>query len=154
MGSTYTSLSYHIVFSTKYRKPYLTDTIRPEIYKYIGGIIANKHGHIIEIGGIADHIHILTSCAATIALADFIRDIKANSSKWIHEERRLHDFQWQSGCGAFTVSCSQIEVVRLYICGQAEHHRKQSFEDEYRWFLRKHGIEFEEKYLFESEFHG
>jgi len=151
MGSTFSGLAYHLVFSTKYRKATLTDLIRPAIYEYIGGIIANKHGRMIEIGGIADHVHILTSCPTTVALADFVRDIKANSSKWLHEEKRERGFQWQSGYGVFTVSRSQVEVVRHYIGNQAEHHRKQSFKEEFRGLLIKHGIEFEEKYLFENE---
>ncbi len=99
-------------------------------------------------------MHILTSCHPTIALAEFVRDIKANSSKWLHEERQHHNFQWQTGYGAFTVSCSQIDTIRNYICNQAEHHRKQSYEDEFRTILHRHGISFDEQYLFENEFHG
>ena len=154
MPSSYTSLVYHIVFSTKYRKPSLTDLIRLETYKYIGGIIANKKGQLLEIGGTDDHIHILTSCSPTFALAEFTRDIKANSSKWLHEERQHRNFQWQTGYGAFTVSCSQVEAIRQYICNQAEHHRTRSFEDEFRAILQRHQIAFDEKYLFETEFHG
>lgn len=153
MASTYTSLTYHIVFSTKYRKPTLIDPFRAETYNYIAGIIANKKGQLLEIGS-ADHIHILTSCSPRIALADFIRDIKANSSKWLHEDKHLMRFGWQTGYGAFTVSRSRIETVRKYIRNQAEHHRKQSFADEFRALLQRHGIEFDEKYLFEAEHHG
>ena len=101
MSSSYTSLVYHIVFSTKYRKPTLRDPIRSETYSYIGGIIANKNGRLLEIGGTDDGIHILTSCPATIALAEFARDIKANSSKWLHEVKRYLNFQWQTGYGIF-----------------------------------------------------
>ena len=110
MPSTYANLTYHVVFGTKYRKPTLTDAIRSDIYSYIAGIIANKHGRAIEIGGIADHIHVVTSCPATIAVADFVRDLKANSSKWLREDKAQRDFQWQTGYGAFTVSRSQIDV--------------------------------------------
>ena len=154
MASTFTSLSYHVVFSTKYRQALIDDDTKQELYGYIGGIIANKDGQLLEIGGMPDHIHILTSCPPSLALADFIRDIKANSSKWMHEEQRLLRFAWQTGYGAFTVSCSQIDVVRNYIRNQAEHHSKQSFEDEFRDILRKHGILFEETYLFEREHFG
>ena len=107
MGS-YTSLTYHIVFSTKYRKSLLADPIRSETYRYVAGIIANKNSQLLEIGGTADHVHIVTSCSPTIALAEFVRDIKANSSKWLHEEKLHHNFQWQTGYGAFTVSYSQV----------------------------------------------
>lgn len=154
MASTFTSLSYHLVFSTKYRKPFLGDAVRDDTYGYIAGIIKNLDGHLIEIGGMSDHIHILTSCPPTIALSDFVRDIKANSSKWLHENKDLGRFAWQTGYGAFTVSASQIEVVRAYIRNQAEHHLRQSFEDEFRDILRRHGIAFEEKYLFEVEHFG
>ncbi len=154
MPSSYTSLNYHIVFSTKHRKPLLVDAIREDVYKYIAGIIQNKEGQLIEIGGIEDHIHILTSCSPKLALADFIRDVKANASKWINEQPRSTKFAWQSGYGAFTVSVSQVEVVRQYIRNQAEHHKKQSFADEFRATLSKHKIAFDEERLFEDEFHG
>ena len=135
MPSSYASLLYHIVFSTKYRKPSLTDLIRPEVYNYIGGIVANKKGHILEIGGTDDHVHILTACSPTIALAEFVRDIKANSSKWLHEERLHRDVQWQTGYGAFTVSYSQTGTIRQYLCNQTKHHGKQSYDDEFRAIL-------------------
>ena len=154
MASTYTSLTYHIVFSTKYRRPTLTDAIRAETCNYMAGIIAHKQGQVLEMGGVNDHIHLATSCPPTIALADFVRDIKANSSKWLREEKGRRDFQWQTGYGAFTVSCSQVETLRQYVRNQAEHHRRRSFEEEFRAILQRHGIEFDEKYLFEVEYHG
>ena len=154
MASTFTNLSYHIVFSTKYRKNYLTDAVNADMYRYIAGIIANKNGQLLEIGGMPDHIHILTTCPPTIALAEFIRDIKANSSKWLHEEKHLIQFAWQVGYGALTVSRSQLEIVRKYIRNQAEHHRTRTFEDEFREILVRNSIVFEEKYLFEIEHSG
>jgi putative transposase len=154
MASTYTSLTYHIIFGTKYRKPMLTDALRQPIWNYISGVIAKKQGQLIEIGGIEDHVHILTSCSPSIALSEFIRDIKANSSKWLHEEQNSPDFQWQTGYGAFTVSHSQQNVGRRYLKNQADHHQRHSFEDEYRQLLQRHQISFEEKYLFEDEYHG
>jgi REP element-mobilizing transposase RayT len=154
MASTYTSLAYHIIFSTKYRKPTLTDAIRDETCRYIAGIIANKQGQLLETGGVEDHVHLLTTCSPQIALADLVRDIKANSSKWLHEEKRQAGFAWQTGYSAFTVSRSQIDSVREYIRGQAEHHQRQSFEDELRTILRRHGIVVDEKYLFEDEHHA
>jgi putative transposase len=154
MPSSYTSLYYHIVFSTKHRKPLLVDSIRTGLYKYIAGIIENKEGRLIEIGGVEDHIHILATCSPKRALADFIRDIKANASRWVNEQPRSMKFAWQNGYGAFTVSVSQVEVVRRYIRNQAEHHRRQSFVDEFRTVLIRHGISFDEQQLFEDEFHG
>lgn len=154
MPSSYHNLLYHIVFSTKYRKPLLTTDIRSELFGYISGIITNKKGQLLEIGGIEDHVHLLTTCSPQIALADFLRDLKAGSSKWLHEEKRCSSFQWQTGYAAFTVSRSQAPAVRNYVRGQTEHHRKQTFEEEYRELLERHGIAFDEKYLFEEEHHG
>ena len=154
MANSYTRLLYHIVFSTKYRKPFFPAEQQEAIWRYIAGIIVNKNGNAIEIGGTEDHIHILTSCSPTIALSDFIRDVKSNSSRWMHDERRNSLFEWQTGYAAFTVSHSQHEVVTSYIRTQAEHHRKWSFQAEYRLLLQRHEIAFDEKYLFDIEFHG
>jgi putative transposase len=152
--SSFTSLAYHIVFSTKYRKPTLTGAVRDETYRYITGIISHRQGQLLEIGGVDDHVHLLTTCSPGIALADLARDIKANSSKWLHEEKQQAGFAWQTGYAAFTVSRSQLDSVGEYIRGQAEHHQRQSFEDELRTILRRHGIVFDEKQLFEDEHHG
>ena len=92
MSNSYTSLAYHIVFSTKYRKPMLTEAVCKETYKYIGGIVANKEGQLLEIGGIENHVHLLTSCSPRMTLANFVRDIKANSSKWLRQEKHQIDF--------------------------------------------------------------
>ena len=154
MPSSYTSLSYHIVYGTKYRRQSIAAEFQAELYKYIAGTIANKDGQVIEIGGIEDHVHILTSCHPRMALADFIRDIKANSSKWIHEQGWVPDFAWQVGYAAFTVSHSQEDVVRAYIRNQAEHHSVRTFEDELRALLQRHGIAYDERYLFETEHYG
>jgi REP element-mobilizing transposase RayT len=154
MPTSYIQLHYHIVFGTKLRRPVLTDGFRKDLHGYIGGIIDGKNGQILEIGSTDDHIHLLTSCSPRIALADFIRDIKSNSSKWVHQERGLLDFEWQEGYGAFTVSHSLIADVQKYVANQAEHHRRLSFADEFRAFLSKHGIVFDERYLFEREHHG
>ena len=104
MGS-YSRLTYHIVFATKYRKPDITDDLRSRLYEYIGGTLRAKKGQLIEIGGVDDHLHLLTILSPTLAVADVIRDVKANSSKWMNEQLGLaNGFQWQKGYGAFTVS--------------------------------------------------
>ena len=113
---SFTSLNYHVVFSTKYRKPAIDESIRERLYEYIGGIIRAKEGAQIEIGGVADHIHILAGCSPTVAVADWVRDIKANSARWMNElPERQARLEWQKGYGAFTVSASQVPVVRNYI---------------------------------------
>ena len=99
---SFTSLNYHVIFSTKYRKPVIDESIRERLYEYIGGIIRAKEGTLIEIGGVADHIHILAGCSPQMAVADWVRDIKANSARWMNElPDRSSRFEWQKGYGAF-----------------------------------------------------
>ncbi|MBI2480576.1 MAG: IS200/IS605 family transposase [Planctomycetia bacterium] len=155
MGRTYTSLTYHFVFSTKYRRK----TIRPEfkepLYQYIGGIIRDKNGVQLEIGGIEDHIHIMAGLPATISVSDMLRFIKANSSGWINDTHKPRDkFAWQPGFGAFTVSHSQKPHVRDYIRKQEQHHRTKTFVDEFLAMLVAHGISYDPKFVFEEEHYG
>ena len=111
MGS-YTNLNYHIVFATKYRRKTIDNSSRTRLYEYVGGIIRAQKGSLIEIGGIDDHVHILAALSPTIAVADAIRDIKANSSGWMHKHAAIGGtFEWQKGYGAFTVSFSQTPAV-------------------------------------------
>ena len=151
MGS-FSKLTYHIVFATRYRRKTIRTELQQRLYEYIGGIIRNQKGHLIEIGGIPDHIHILANLAPNSSLSDFVRDIKSNSAKWMNAlPEGKNKFEWQKGYGAFTVSASQIESVGQYIQNQEEHHRVKSFEEEYIEFLQRHGIEFERRFLFEAE---
>ncbi len=147
MASTLTNLLYHIVFSTKGRAPLITDEIREPLFKYIGGIIRNHRGVLIEIGGVADHVHFLARFPARRTVSDMLRDIKSGSSAWINDERRHEWFAWQTGYGAFTVSQSQVGTVTHYIRRQEEHHRQRSFKEELIELLRKHEIEYDERYL-------
>ena len=153
--STFTKLSYHIVFSTKYRSKSIAESFSERLYEYIGGIIRAKNGHLIEIGGVEDHVHLLANLSPTKSISDTIREIKANASKWRNElPENAALFEWQKGYGAFTVSYSQIESVRHYIQNQREHHRTKTFEEEYIAFLKLHNIEFNYQYLFEKEHFG
>ncbi len=153
--STYTSLTYHTVFSTKYRKRRIDESLREDLYSYIGGIIRGEKGNLLEIGGIEDHIHILAGFSPTIAVSDMLKRIKGNSSKWINDEKKTENrFEWQAGYGAFTVSQSQIPVVRQYIQRQDEHHKTLSFEDEFQAILKRHNIDYDPKYVFETEHVG
>jgi len=154
MGS-FTKLTYHIVFGTRYRKPIITESIQERLYKYIGGTIRNKKGALVAIGGVADHVHILARLPGNVCLADAVRDIKSNSTKWINElESKPLWHGWQTGYGGFTVSYSHSEAITEYIRNQAEHHRRKTFREEYIEFLNKHGIDFDMKYLFEDEHVG
>ena len=152
MSQSLSQIYLHIIFSTKHRAAYLqVDDQRNEMHAYVGGLLVQKFETVaLQVGGIADHIHILTILPSTIKLSDFIGGIKRESSKWI--KRRFseqHDFQWQGGYGAFSVSCSNIDQVKTYILNQTEHHRTMSFQEEFRAFLDKHGYDYDEKYVWD-----
>ena len=150
--STFSKLSYHVVFGTKYRQKSIDDSIQIQLYKYIGGIVRNIGGSMIQIGGVEDHIHVLTNLPPSKSVSNCIRDIKANSSRWINElPETKSTFAWQKGYGAFTVSFSQIPIVTRYIENQKTHHLKMTFKQEYLAMLKRHQIPFEDKYLFEAE---
>ena len=148
MANTYTSLHYHIIFSTKNREPWLTQQIEERIWAFIGGIARAHRMTALQVGGVEDHIHALVTAPATIAPAQIAQFLKGDSSKWIHEEfRSLRSFGWQDGYSAFTVSKSDIPAVIAYIQNQREHHRKRTFQEEYLDFLIKNGVEYDEKYV-------
>ena len=147
MASTHLSLHYHVVFSTHERQPFIAAAWREELHRYLGGCIKTMGGVPEEIGGIADHVHLLIGLRATRSVADIIRDLKTASSKWIHDTRHQATFAWQEGYGAFTVSRRDIDGVRDYVRRQAEHHRRRSFQDEYVALLNAHDITFEHRYL-------
>lgn len=148
MGQSYTRLYYHIIFSTKDRARQITNDFRSRLYEYLGGIIARENGRLIAAGGAADHVHLVVSLNATAALADVLRIVKTNSSKWVHETfPDKADFAWQPGYAAFSVSSSKLEDVRTYIANQEEHHRQTTFEEEFVAFLNRHGISYDRKYL-------
>jgi putative transposase len=152
---TFHKLTYHVVFSTKYRRRTIQSELQERLYEYVGGIIRSKKGHLIEIGGVEDHLHLLVNLSPTISVSDAIRDIKANASKWVNDLPTYRSrFEWQKGYGAFTVSYSQIDRLRRYIQNQRDHHRTTTFAEEYIELLKRHGIEFDPKFLFEAEHHG
>ena len=147
MPSTHLSLHYHIIFATKERRPFITLEWRERLHAYLGGVLREMDAIPQCVGGVADHIHILAGLKATHCLADVMRDLKRASSEWVHETIGDRAFAWQEGYGAFTVSASMREDVRHYIERQEEHHRTRSFREEYLEFLKKSGIEFDERYL-------
>lgn len=150
--TTYTCLKYHLIFGTQYRRPLLLKPMHAELYAYIGGIIRDEGGNLDSIGGIADHVNILCGIPPRFAVSNMLRAINASSSKWINDNRMtVAEFQWQRGSAAFSVSKSNMPDVERYIENQEEHHHKISFEGEYRNFFIRHGITFEERYLFEDE---
>jgi putative transposase len=149
MPQSFASIHCHIVFSSKHRKPFISTEIQPRLYEYIGGLIRNHGRSLIAAGGMPDHIHLLISLGRTLSIADAVRIVKANSSGWIHDKLRMPAFAWQTGYGAFSVSVSNLDQVKSYIADQAEHHRRISYQDEFREFLRRHGIEWDERYAWD-----
>ncbi len=145
MAHSYTNLLYHIVYGTQDRQPLIDDRFQPRLYEYVGGTIRGLKGVCLEIGGVEDHVHILTKVHPTIPISDFLEKLKSNSSKWAKSLKR--GFAWQGGYAAFTVSESQVARVRTYIQRQREHHRRSSFEEEFIALLRVHGVAYDRKHL-------
>lgn len=142
MPASYNHLAVHIVFSTKNRYRFLTQDKRESMHKYLAGIINNHKGKTLIIGGTEDHVHILCIMPKEMSLADYIRTIKANSSKWFRQNY-LDKFSWQTGYGAFAVSKSVLPRVEEYIANQEEHHKKQDFEAEFKQLVESHGLVYE-----------
>ena len=148
MANTYSSLFYHVVFSTKHRTAFLQPEIEARVWAYIGGIARNHKMTAIQVGGVEDHIHALVLAPPVLAPFEIAKYLKGESSKWIHETfADLQDFGWQDGYGAFTVSKSNVPAVVSYIQNQRAHHQTQTFQDEYREFLKKHGVDYDERYV-------
>lgn len=151
MPQSLAQLYVHIVFSTKNRQPFLRDAeFWQRTHAYLQGICSNQDSPSLRIGGAEDHVHILCRLSKTLDIATLIRELKRDSSKWIKQENpRLPDFHWQQGYGAFSVSPSHVEALIEYIMNQAEHHRQETFQDEFRRLCKKYGIEIDERYAWE-----
>ena len=150
MAHTYTNLLVHMIFSTKDRVPLLDAELKPRLFPYMGGIVHELGGTALLINGPSDHVHMLLLLPAKVTVSEIAGKVKANSSGWVHREfpdRRT--FAWQTGYAAFTVSHSQKQSVLDYIANQEEHHRKLSFKEELIAFLKKHEIQYDERYIFE-----
>ncbi|HKB43196.1 MAG TPA: IS200/IS605 family transposase [Chitinophagaceae bacterium] len=145
---SYRQIFYQIVFGTKDRQATIEETHCEELYKYIWGIINKKKCKLYRINGVEDHIHIFSDLHPTVALADYIKDIKVASSLWMKECGKFPKFKgWQDSYGAFTYSIREKDMIINYIKKQKEHHRVEAFYDEYKRLLIENGIEFDEKYL-------
>ena len=141
----------HIVYSTKDRRPWLQDAgIRDELHNYLGGTCNNLDCPVLRVGGVEDHVHILCRLGRSISIADLVKELKRESSKWLKTKSpALADFYWQSGYGAFSVSPSHVDPLRSYIEQQEQHHKRESFQDELRRLLRKYGLEWDERYVWD-----
>jgi REP element-mobilizing transposase RayT len=140
----------HLVFSTKKREPLILPEIEGELQAFMGGIARDCGCPALVIGGTADHRHLLCSLSRTMTVAALIEELKTRSSKWIKTKGREYTgFSWQAGYGAFSIGKSQVPIVQRYIAGQKEHHRRVSFQDEFRAFLKKYGVEYDERYVWD-----
>jgi REP element-mobilizing transposase RayT len=145
---SYTSLRYHIIFSTKDRAAWLKDDMPSRLKPYISGILRNLGGECIEENGVEDHVHIIAALPPTRDVASVVRDVKSNASRWIHETfPTMAGFAWQEAYAAFSVSPSVMPALLKYVLSQQEHHAKISFLDELKWLLKGHGVAFDEQYL-------
>lgn len=147
MAHTFTKNHLHVVFSTKERRRLIAQEMQERLWQYLTGICQNIDLVPVALGGMEDHVHMLFHLPPSRALADAMRVVKTNSSRWMNEHGA--DFGWQEGYGAFSVSSSNLAAVVKYIHNQEKHHRKMSFEDEYLGLLRKHGIEFDPRFVFD-----
>ncbi len=150
MPQSLANVLVHSVFSTSERRPLIREQVRPELYAYTGGILRNLNCQPVQIGGVADHIHVLFRLARTISIAEAMEKTKKGTSKWIKTQADISgDFSWQAGYGAFSVSREHEESVAQYIREQEAHHRSVTFQDELRTLLREAGLEFDERYLWD-----
>ncbi len=150
MPHTFANLLTHVIFSTKERQPLITPGIKPDLLAYMGGIVRELGGKSIAANAMPDHVHILLCLPASLAVAEALRVLKTNSSRWLHRTRRRHrGFAWQAGYGAFSVSYSNAAAVVRYIREQEQHHRRASFQEEFIAFLEKNGIEYDARYIWE-----
>lgn len=149
MSHTYVQCRLHCIFSTKGRRNLIPEDVQPRLWAYVGGIVRDNHMTAMEVGGTADHAHMLLSIPATITIAKAMQLLKAGSSVWLHETfPAMHGFAWQEGYAAFSVSASRVDETIEYIRRQTEHHRGQSFEQEIKLFLERHGVEYDSRYVF------
>jgi len=151
MPQSLSKMYIHIIFSTKNRVPFLQDeSLRKDLYGFMVGISKKLDSQIVVIGGFSDHIHLICCLSRNYAISEIVRELKRVSTKWIRGRSfQLKSFHWQNGYGAFSISPSHLDAVREYITNQSEHHKKVSFQDEYRKFLKKYGVEYDDSYVWD-----
>jgi putative transposase len=148
MPQSLARLHVHLVFSTKHREPFITDAVRASLHAYMATVLRNSGCPAVLINSVADHVRILFELGPTVAVSKAVEEVKTSSSKWLKTQGpEFSRFSWQTGYGAFSVSESNVAAVRDYIANQAEHHRVKSFQEEYRAFLARHGVAFDERYV-------
>ena len=150
MPQSLARLHVHLIFSTKHRERLISDAVRDSLHAYMATVLQNLGCAPVLINSVEDHVHILFELARTVSVSEAVEDVKKFSSKWIKTQGAEYaEFAWQAGYGAFAVSESNVPIVRDYIAGQQEHHRHKSFQEEYRAFLEKHRLKFDERYVWD-----
>lgn len=151
MTNTYTQIHIQFVFAVKYRNAVIETSWKNDLYKYMAGIVKNNNHKLLSINGMPDHVHILVGLRPSQSISDLLQDVKGSSSKWINSMKLVKGkFEWQEGYGAFSYSKSHLGNVISYIENQEQHHKKKTFLEEYREFLDKFEVEYDEKYLFKE----
>ena len=145
--STFASLHYHVVFSTKNRMRFIDPQWETRLHEYLGGTVRGLDGFPQGVGGVEDHVHLLIGLKTTHCIADFMRELKKAASRWMHEEIGLKQFAWQEGYGVFSVSATARDQVKHYIANQRDHHRRMDFRDEFIAMLERAGVDYDPKYL-------
>ncbi|HWW01982.1 MAG TPA: transposase [Candidatus Acidoferrum sp.] len=149
MPQSLSKILVHLIFSTKHREPLIGPVIRPRLHAYIVGILDNLKSPSLQTGGVADHVHILCALSRTISSAKLLEEVKKSSSKWMKDDGGVPGFSWQAGYGAFSIGESQADDVIRYIQNQEEHHRKVTFQDEFRRFLDRYRVAYDERYVWD-----
>ena len=150
MPQSLSSILIHLIFSTKNREPFITPAIETELHPYMAKIFRELKSPSLAIDGTRDHVHILFSLARVVAIADLLEEVKTETSKWLKTKGpEFRNFHWQKGYGGFSIGQSQVEAVKRYIHVQKGHHRRATFQDEYRKFLKLYGIDYDERYVWD-----
>ena len=149
MPQSLASVYVHIVFSTKQRMPFITPELREQLYPYLGGTALGSGTKVLNIGGMPDHVHLLVSFGREVTIAETVKTLKGGSSRWVHDRFPSLPFLWQSGYGAFSIGYRELGGLRNYIANQETHHTTATYQDEYRDLLREHGMEWDEKYVWD-----
>lgn len=150
MAQSLSSILIHLVFSTKLREPFITPEIEPELHAYLAVVFRECNSPSLLVGGAKDHIHALFALSRTAPVADVVEEVKKSSSKLMKTKgREFRNFQWQAGYGAFSIGQSSVVDLKRYIANQKNHHRRRSFQDEYRALLKKYNVEFDERYVWD-----
>lgn len=150
MAQSLASLNIHLIFSTKHRERLLADRVRESLHAYIAALLNNSRCHAVLINSVEDHIHLLFELGRTVAISSAVEEVKTASSKWLKTQGSdLRTFAWQAGYAAFAVDRSSVRAVRTYIANQREHHRAETFQEEYRRFLDENSVEYDERYMWD-----